>query len=88
MGVMKNLTTKNSEKMSQSNNFFFENPNWDGYWSDFDFLKNWPNLSGVEKLKKYEKFQGHELNTFLYFKDQKFFNRVARENIQNKKERH
>lgn len=45
---------------------------------DFRFLCDWRSLTLEEKLRKYEKFGGHEFNLFLYFKDQKFYENVVK----------
>ena len=34
-------------------------------WGEFKFLAEWNSLKVDEKLKKYEKYQGHELHLFL-----------------------
>ena len=44
-------------------------------------------MEPMEKLKNYDKFCGHELNIFLYFKDKDFFNDVVSDFIVNKKEK-
>jgi hypothetical protein len=54
---------------------------------EFDFLANWPKLALEAKLQKYEKFAGHELHLFLYFKDKIFFENVAKEHLKSKKEK-
>lgn len=42
--------------------------------NDWKFLTTWGNLSVEEKLKKFDKFGGDELNVFTYVKDREFFN--------------
>ena len=55
--------------------------------SEFDFILRWPELSNEEKQKKYSEKSCHELNFFLYHKDQDFFNRVILPYIKNKKDK-
>lgn len=45
-----------------------------GSLTDWKFLATWGNLSDEEKLKKFDKFGGDELNVFTYIKDRQFFN--------------
>ena len=54
---------------------------------EFEFLSKWNQLSVEEKLKKYEKFSGHELNLFLYFKDRNFFDNVCKKYLPSKREK-
>eukprot|EP00331_Platyophrya_macrostoma_P031109 CAMPEP_0176438502 /NCGR_PEP_ID=MMETSP0127-20121128/19324_1 /TAXON_ID=938130 /ORGANISM="Platyophrya macrostoma, Strain WH" /LENGTH=1497 /DNA_ID=CAMNT_0017822469 /DNA_START=43 /DNA_END=4532 /DNA_ORIENTATION=+ len=51
------------------------------YWK---FLKNWSTLSLEEKLDEYDKNASHELNVFIYFRDQEFFKKIVHPFIQNK----
>jgi hypothetical protein len=51
------------------------------------FLKDWEKLDPLEKLKKYDKKAGHELNLFVYFKDKEFFNEVVKPHLVNKYEK-
>jgi large subunit ribosomal protein L40e len=55
--------------------------------NDFRFLCDWRSLALEEKLRKYEKFGGHEFNLFLYFKDQKFYENVVKSHLRSKKEK-
>ena len=54
---------------------------------DLDFLLNWNQLADEDKNKKYSKFQCHEVNLFLYFKDPGYFNNVVAPFIANKMEK-
>lgn len=56
-------------------------------FQEWEFLCNWHLLSAMDKLKKYDKFYSHELNLFLFFKDNDFFDEVVRPLLQNKKEK-
>jgi hypothetical protein len=42
--------------------------------SEWKFLTNWGNLTTDEKLKKFDKYGGDELNVFTFVKDREFFN--------------
>jgi hypothetical protein len=53
----------------------------------FSFIINWPKLSEKEKAEKYSKYSCHELNFFLYKKDESFFKDVILPYITNKKEK-
>ena len=44
-------------------------------WS---FLHQWDKFNDEQKMNKYEDFMCHELNLFLRFKDEKFFETVAK----------
>jgi hypothetical protein len=46
--------------------------------SEWQWLLTWPALSDAEKQAKYSKYACHEVNLFLFCKDQPFFNRVVR----------
>ncbi len=63
-----------------------DNENSKGYifW---DFLKNWTSLKEDEKKSNYDRFACHEINIFIYFKDQKFFQTTVRPFIQDKIEK-
>lgn len=54
---------------------------------EFSFLADWHQLTPPLKMKKYEKFAGHEMNLFLYFKDRIFFNNVVKEFLPSKREK-
>mmetsp|Transcript_24071 Transcript_24071/g.21117 ORF Transcript_24071/g.21117 Transcript_24071/m.21117 type:complete len:394 (+) Transcript_24071:484-1665(+) len=63
-----------------------DNENGQGY--DFwKYLKRWDNLSEREKIQKYDEFASHELNMYIYVRDQPFFNKVVRPFIKNKIEK-
>ncbi len=53
---------------------------------EFSFLLLWPSLDAKEKDEKYAKYACHELHFFLYRKDPKFFARVVKPYLANKKE--
>lgn len=50
----------------------------------WEFIVRWGSLSQAEKFEKYEEFQGHELNVFLYFKDVDFFSQYVSSHIEHK----
>ncbi|EGR27080.1 hypothetical protein IMG5_201970 [Ichthyophthirius multifiliis] len=52
-----------------------------GFWS---FVKDWHQLNSNQKLQKYNEFSCHELNLFLYFKDNEFFQKVVQPFLINK----
>jgi len=52
--------------------------------NEWDFLINWHSMSPKEKLQKYNKYLGHELNVFTYFKDRKFWELVVKKHMANK----
>lgn len=58
------------KELIKINNYSFSYDEW-------DFLGNWTNLSSNKKLEIYDKYTSHELNLFLYKKDQKFFSKVV-----------
>jgi hypothetical protein len=53
----------------------------------FRFVLDWPKKTPEEKQSLYSEFACHELNFFIYQKDQKFFKDVVRKHILNKRER-
>ncbi|MBF0224487.1 MAG: hypothetical protein HQK76_03440 [Desulfobacterales bacterium] len=55
--------------------------------NEFSFILKWPELSPSEKLEKYSKYSCHELNFFIYKKDNNFFNKVVAPYIKNKKDK-
>eukprot|EP00026_Physarum_polycephalum_P000173 Phypoly_transcript_00173.p1 GENE.Phypoly_transcript_00173~~Phypoly_transcript_00173.p1 ORF type:complete len:2045 (+),score=409.17 Phypoly_transcript_00173:110-6244(+) len=55
--------------------------------SEFQFLTKWPSLSDAQKQEKYSKFACHEVNFFLFKKDNAFFNGVVKPFIACKKEK-
>ena len=66
---------------------------YQGFGSDadklrrFSFILSWLKKTPEEKQSLYSKFACHELNFFIYQKDEKFFNDVVRKHILNKRER-
>jgi hypothetical protein len=56
-------------------------------FSEWSFLKNWPSLEGMEKLRNYDKFASHELNFFLMIKDPDFFESVVKAHLKNKRQK-
>ena len=50
------------------------NPSLDKDLSEFEFLLNFDNLKLPEKLDKITKYFSHEINIYLYFHQNKFFN--------------
>jgi hypothetical protein len=54
---------------------------------DLFFLLKWGSLGEEQKNKKYTEFQCHEMNLFLYFKDNKYFVKVAKPFISSKMEK-
>jgi hypothetical protein len=57
------------------------------YFKEWEFIHCWAALSPMDKIKKYDKYASHELNLFLYFKDNDFFVEVVKPFIENKKEK-
>ena len=51
------------------------------------FLLKWNKLTDEQKNKKYNDYQCHEMNLFLYFKDYEYFNKVAKPFIASKMEK-
>ena len=51
------------------------------------FLLKWNKYTNEQKNKKYNDYQCHEVNLFLYFKDNEYFNKVARPFIASKMEK-
>ena len=51
------------------------------------FLLKWNKFTTEQKNKKYNDYQCHEMNLFLYFKDFEYFNKVARPFIGSKMEK-
>ena len=68
---------------------------WDDLWiikstqidKSLSFLIKWNTLSRAEKDRKYNEFQCHEVNLFLYFKDKEYFIEVAQPFICSKMEK-
>ena len=59
----------------------------DTTYDAWSFLKNWQDLTPEEKIRKYDKFAGHELNLFVYSRDKKFFEDVVLPFLHNKTEK-
>ena len=57
----------------------------DEKFEEFEFVTRWPKLSDDEKRENYTKYACHELHVFLFKKDRKFFDRVVRPYLANKK---
>lgn len=55
-----------------------------GQAQELSFLLKWPTLDEETRLKQYSKYQCHEVNIFLYFKDKDFFHKVIEPFIRNK----
>ncbi|QEG20577.1 hypothetical protein [Mariniblastus fucicola] len=53
----------------------------------FSFVLDWTSKTPEEKRGLYSEFACHELNFFIYQKDEKFFKEVVRKHILNKRER-
>ncbi|EAS01818.2 hypothetical protein TTHERM_00565630 (macronuclear) [Tetrahymena thermophila SB210] len=53
-------------------------------YSTWQFLKEWITFTDRQKLDKYNEFASHELNLFLYFKDNNFFKVVVEPFLKNK----
>ncbi|KAL4487468.1 hypothetical protein ABPG72_006988 [Tetrahymena utriculariae] len=53
-------------------------------YSTWQFLKEWITFTDRQKLDKYNEFASHELNLFLYFKDNNFFKAVVEPFLKNK----
>ena len=51
------------------------------------FLLKWNKLTDEQKNKKYNEYQCHEMNLFVYFKDHRYFNKVAKPFIASKMEK-
>ena len=61
--------------------------NSETYSRTWEFLREWATLEHQQKLKKYDEFASHELNVFVFFKDQKFFAEVVVPFLRNKIEK-
>mmetsp|Transcript_24063 Transcript_24063/g.21103 ORF Transcript_24063/g.21103 Transcript_24063/m.21103 type:complete len:206 (-) Transcript_24063:2595-3212(-) len=70
------MTLQNGSDVDNGENYDF--------WK---FLKEWDTLDEATKLKKYDKFNCHEVNLFLYFKAPEFFKNVVKPFITNKIEK-
>lgn len=71
-------------KITSAGSSDYENGSGYKFW---DFLKNWDTLSEEEKLIKFNEFTCHEMNIFLYFKDDGFSKKYVIPFIQNKIEK-
>ena len=58
-----------------------------GKMRKFNFVLDWLNKTLEEKQSLYSEFACHELNFFIFQKDEKFFTDVVRKHILNKRER-
>jgi len=56
-------------------------------FTEFSFVLSWPGMKDEQKREKYSKYASHELNFFLYQKDRKFFNKVVKPYLANKKDK-
>ena len=52
----------------------------------FRFVLDWPDKTMEEKQSLYSRYACHELNFFIYQKDQEFFKKVVKKHILNKRE--
>ena len=52
---------------------------------EFGFILDWPQLKQEKKLELYSKYACHELNFFIFKKDQEFFNKIIVPYMSNKK---
>jgi hypothetical protein len=59
----------------------------DATLAEFNFILRWPSMKDEEKREKYSKYACHELNYFLYRKDEKFFEAVVLPYLKNKKDK-
>lgn len=50
----------------------------------WEFLLRWDKLTFDEKNKYYDEFASNELNLFIFFKDQDYFENVIYPYLQNK----
>lgn len=53
--------------------------------AEFGFITSWPDLEEERKLNLYSEYACHELNFFLYKKDEPFFNKVIKPYLANKR---
>lgn len=59
----------------------------DAKFKAFRFVLKWPTLTLKQKLSYYSKYASHELNLFLYKKDDDFFVRYILPSLRNKKDK-
>ena len=64
-----------------------DSPDSSAELSRWKFLLDWPSLDFPTRLKKYDEFMSHEINLFIYYHDQPFFNKVSKILVQNKAEK-
>ncbi len=74
--VRKLLVTLNLQERGQSDPDFDE---------EYAFVANWAKLPEKERRELYGKYACHELDFFLYCKDQAFFRSVVAPNLRNKR---
>ena len=55
-----------------------------GSLDKFKFILDWEKLTPKQRLEKYSKYTSHELNYFLYKKDQMFFQKIIKPYLVNK----
>eukprot|EP00850_Spirogloea_muscicola_P014022 SM000098S25102 [mRNA] locus=s98:250191:260088:+ [translate_table: standard] len=53
-------------------------------WKDFSFVAEWPKLSLDTKRKLHAQYASHELNFYLFCKDQDFFNAHVKPSLETK----
>ncbi|CAG9323192.1 unnamed protein product [Blepharisma stoltei] len=56
-------------------------------YKEWLFLSTWSKISNDKKNYYFDRYFSHELNLFLYFKDQAYFNAVVKPFISNKMEK-
>ncbi|HEX3151724.1 MAG TPA: hypothetical protein VHR66_26870 [Gemmataceae bacterium] len=66
---------------------FYKTLTKDPNLNEFGFVMGWDKLKPEEKQTLYSKYACHELNYFLFRKDQPFFNAVIRLFLRNKKDK-
>jgi hypothetical protein len=75
------------DSMSKVHTLLLTLSNNNQHLNEFSFLLDWPGMKKSEKLEKYSRYSCHELNFFLFHKDQAFFNEVIKPYIANKKDK-
>ena len=63
------------------------NPSLNANFKDFEFLLNFENLKLIEKLEKLTQYFSHEVNIYLYFHHNEFFNKYIYPIIKYKSEK-
>lgn len=66
---------------------FYSTVSNEEHLKDFSFITEWKNLCQDKKQEYYSDFACHELNFFIYNKDPKFFGKVVKPYIHNKKDK-